>query len=40
VSPNASPIAGGTGRHPIEIQTPWDGGIRFVVYGYVDVKYS
>ena len=35
-----SPIIGGTGRHEFEILTSNDAGIRFVVEGHVDVRYS
>jgi hypothetical protein len=36
-----APIFGGTGRHEFELITRWDGaGIRYVVYGHVDVRYS
>jgi hypothetical protein len=32
--------SGGTGRHEFQIMTSNTAGIRYVVYGYVDVKYS
>jgi hypothetical protein len=35
-----SPGSGGTGRHEFEILTSNTAGIRFVVYGHVDVRYT
>jgi hypothetical protein len=37
---DASPIAGGAGRHDFELKTSNSAGIRYVVYGHVDVRYS
>jgi hypothetical protein len=34
------PGGGGTGRHEFEIKTSDTAGIRYVVYGYVDVRYN
>lgn len=35
-----APIFGGTGRHDVVLYTSNTAGIRFVVYGHVDVEYS